>query len=93
MTLLAMLIFSRMPVYWLVNFWTDSQRTPMHASIITPERRAKMQAAAQADNRNQRRTAMLSDLRRSDRAEPVDPEDEHDVGDASIQPTRDAVLT
>jgi len=64
-----------------------------HHSIITPQRRAKMNAAMQSGNRDQRRAAVLSDLRRSDRAEPVDPESEHDVGDASIAPTRAAVLT
>ena len=59
-------------------------------SIITPARRAKM---AEADNRDKRRAAVLADLRRSDRAEPVGTEDEFDVGDASIEPTREAVLT
>lgn len=62
-------------------------------SIIKPARRAKMTAAAQSDNRDKRRAAVLADLRRSDRAEPVDTEEDHDVGDASIEPTREAVLT
>lgn len=42
--------------------------------IITPARRAKMTDAAQSDNRDKRRAAVLADLRRSDRAEPVDTE-------------------
>lgn len=62
-------------------------------SIITPQRRAKMTAATQADNRDKRRATVASGLIDRQDAEPLDPEDEADVGDASITPTRAAVLT
>lgn len=91
MMLLPMLIFARMPVYAAALFWpTESKQ--MSRSIITPARREAMEIA-QACSRDKRRAAMLSDLRRSDRAELVDPDPEHDADSHDASVSREAVLT
>jgi hypothetical protein len=93
MTLLAVLIFSRMPVYWFANFWPDLQRMPMtRKSKIPPPVRARMQAAGyddwvieQAAKGRTARQRLAREL-----IEP-DPEDVADSQDSSV--SRDAVLT
>lgn len=91
MTLLTLLIFARMPHYAAAMFWPNESK-PMSKSIITPARREGMEIA-QACSRDKRRAALLSDLRRSDRAEIVEPDPEHDADSHDSSVSREAVLT